>query len=74
MAGQLTRMLISFANDTITYYQFAKSSNARENGVYRRRLDERSLAGWRAVSRLQGYGAPFLLTLSMACVILYPLR
>src|SRR5882672_5180780 len=32
-----------------------------ENGVYRRQLGERSLAGWRAVSRLQGYGAPVLL-------------
>jgi hypothetical protein len=61
-SSQLTRMVpIRFANDTVTYYQFAKSSNVRENGVYRRQLDERSrryfrhdVGGWRAVSRHQG--------------------
>src|SRR5258707_15154806 len=61
-SSQLTRMvLIRFANETVTYYQFAKSSNVRENVVYRRQLDERSrryfrhdVGGWRAVSRHQG--------------------
>ena len=41
-SSQLTRMvLIRCANGTVTYYKFAKSSNVRENGVYRRQLDER---------------------------------
>src|SRR5258708_39662685 len=42
-SSQLTRTVrIIFANETGTYYQFAKSSNVRENGVYRRQFDERS--------------------------------
>ena len=41
--SQLTRVvIIRFVNETVTYYKFAKSSNVRENGVYRRQLDERS--------------------------------
>ena len=59
--SQLTRIVIRFANEAVRYYKFAKSSNVRENGAYRRQLDERSrryfrhdVGGWRAVSRHQG--------------------
>ena len=33
-------VLIRFANDTFMYYKLAKSPNVRENGVYRRQLDD----------------------------------
>src|SRR4051812_38677358 len=46
-------VIIRSANETVTYYKFAKSSNVRENGNDRRQLDERSriyfdttFAGW----------------------------